>query len=113
MFEGGCVIPFFGGDCEDTALGLWKQGLSVSSFCRFTVNIDNIRTKRAELFYRHLRITSSCDSSCPLGTEAHSVLGSMPEEAIRDTRPPFEITEPQLPVEAERLFLSRFKELSA
>jgi hypothetical protein len=37
----------------------------------------------------------------------------MPEEAIRDTRPPFEITEPQLPVEAERLFLSRFKELTA
>ena len=48
-----------------------------------------------------------------LWIEAHSLLGSMPEEAIRDTRPPFEITEPLLPVEAERLFLSRFKELTA
>jgi hypothetical protein len=37
----------------------------------------------------------------------------MPEETVRDTRPPFEITEPLLPVEAERLFLSRFNELSA
>ena len=48
-----------------------------------------------------------------LWIEAHSLLGSMSVEAIRDSRPPFEITEPLLPVEAERLFLSRFKELSA
>jgi uncharacterized protein len=48
-----------------------------------------------------------------LWIEAHSLLGSMPVEAIRDTRPPFEITDPLLPVEAERLFLSRFKELTA
>ena len=47
-----------------------------------------------------------------LWIEAHSLLGSMPEEAVRDTRPPFEITEPLLPGEAERLFLSRFKKLS-
>jgi hypothetical protein len=37
----------------------------------------------------------------------------MPVEAIRDRRPPFEITDPLLPVEAERLFLSRFNELTA
>jgi uncharacterized protein len=43
-----------------------------------------------------------------LWIEAHSLLGSMPEEVIRDTRPPFEITDPLLPVEAERLFLGRF-----
>jgi hypothetical protein len=48
-----------------------------------------------------------------LWIEAHSLLGSMPVEVIRDTRPPFEITEPLLPVEAERLFLARFKELTA
>jgi hypothetical protein len=48
-----------------------------------------------------------------LWIEAHSLLGSMPVEVIRDTRPPFEITDPLLPVEAERLFLSRFRELSA
>src|ERR1017187_3689810 len=48
-----------------------------------------------------------------LWIEAHSLLGSMPVEAVRDTRPPFEITNPLLPVEAERLFLARFKELSA
>jgi hypothetical protein len=48
-----------------------------------------------------------------LWIEAHSLLGSMPVEVIRDTRPPFEITDPLLPVEAERLFLTRFKELSA
>jgi hypothetical protein len=48
-----------------------------------------------------------------LGIEARSLLGSMLVEAIRDTRPPFEITDPLLPVEAERLFLARFKELSA
>ena len=48
-----------------------------------------------------------------LWIEAHSLLGSMSEEAIRDTRPPFEITDPLLPVEAERLFLARLKELSA
>ena len=46
-----------------------------------------------------------------LWIEAHSLLGSMPFEAVRDTRPPFEITRPLLPVDAERLFLSRFKEL--
>ena len=48
-----------------------------------------------------------------LWIEAHSLLGSMPEEVVRDTRPPFEITDPLLPVEAERLFLSRFRELAA
>ena len=48
-----------------------------------------------------------------LWIEAHSLLCSMPVEAVRDTRPPFEITDPLLPVEAERLFLARFKELSA
>ena len=48
-----------------------------------------------------------------LWIEAHSLLGSIPEEAIRETRAPFEITDPLLPVEAERLFLSRFKELTA
>ena len=48
-----------------------------------------------------------------LWIEAHSLLGSMPVEVIRNTRPPFEITEPLLPVEAERRFLARFKELSA
>ena len=48
-----------------------------------------------------------------LWIEAHSLLGSMPVEAVRDTRPPFEITNPLLPVEAERLFLRRFKELIA
>src|ERR1019366_3376471 len=48
-----------------------------------------------------------------LWIEAHSLLCSMPFEAVRDTRPPFEITEPLLPVEAERLFLARLKELSA
>jgi len=48
-----------------------------------------------------------------LWIEVHSLLGSMPFEAVRDTRPPFEITDPLLPVEAERLFLARFKELTA
>src|ERR1035438_4728072 len=48
-----------------------------------------------------------------LWIEAHSLLGSIPDEAIRETRAPFEITDPLLPVEAERLFLSRFKELTA
>jgi hypothetical protein len=48
-----------------------------------------------------------------LWIEAHSLLGSLPLEAIRGTRPPFEITEPLPPVEAERLFLRRFKEVSA
>src|ERR1022692_4949240 len=48
-----------------------------------------------------------------LWIEAHSLLGSMPVEAVRSTRPPFEITDPLLPVEAERLFLNRFKELTA
>jgi hypothetical protein len=47
-----------------------------------------------------------------LWIEARSLLGSMPVEVIRDTRPPFEITDPLLPVEAERLFLGRFKEFS-
>ena len=47
-----------------------------------------------------------------LWIEAHSLLGSMPVETIRDTRPPFEITDPLLPVEAERLFLGRFNELT-
>jgi hypothetical protein len=48
-----------------------------------------------------------------LWIEAHSLLGSMPVEVIRGTHPPFEITDPLLPVEAERLFLARFKELAA
>jgi hypothetical protein len=48
-----------------------------------------------------------------LWIETHSLLGSMPVEVIRATRPPFEITDPLLPVEAERLFLARLKELSA
>ena len=48
-----------------------------------------------------------------LWTEAHSLLDSAAVEVVRDTRPPFEITDPLLPVEAERLFLSRFKELTA
>jgi hypothetical protein len=48
-----------------------------------------------------------------LGIEAHSLLGSMAVEVIRDMRPPFEIADPLPPVEAERLFLSRFKELTA
>jgi hypothetical protein len=48
-----------------------------------------------------------------LWIEVHSLLGSMPFEAVRETRPPFEITEPLLPVKAEWLFLNRFKELSA
>ena len=47
-----------------------------------------------------------------LRIEAQSLLGSMAVEIIRDTRPPFEITDPFLPVEAERLFLARFKELT-
>jgi hypothetical protein len=47
-----------------------------------------------------------------LWIEAHSLLGSMPVGVIRDERPPFEITDPLLPVEAERLFLSRFWELT-
>src|ERR1035437_9925269 len=48
-----------------------------------------------------------------LWIEAHSLLGSMAVEVIRDTRPPFEITDSLLPVEAERLFLARFKGLTA
>jgi len=44
-----------------------------------------------------------------LWIEAQSLLGSMPVEAIWDKRPPFEIMEPLLPAEAERLFLSRFR----
>ena len=47
-----------------------------------------------------------------LWIEAHS-LGAIEEEAIRETRAPFEITAPLLPAEAERLFLDRFKELTA
>lgn len=47
-----------------------------------------------------------------LWVEAHSLLGSIEEEAIRETRAPFEITDPLLPAEAERLFLSRFNELN-
>src|ERR1035441_8982389 len=48
-----------------------------------------------------------------LWIEAHSLLVSAAVEVIRDTRPPFEITNPLPPVEAERLFLRRFKELTA
>ena len=48
-----------------------------------------------------------------LWIEAHSLLDSAVVEVIRDMRPPFEITDPLLPVEAERLFLNRFKELTA
>ena len=47
-----------------------------------------------------------------LWIEAHSLLGSMPDEAILKARTPFEITKPLAPIEAERLFLERFKELS-
>jgi len=46
-----------------------------------------------------------------LSIEAHSLLGFHPEEAIRESRVPFEIMDPLLPVEAERLFLNRLKEL--
>jgi hypothetical protein len=42
-----------------------------------------------------------------LWIDAHSLLGSMAVEVSRSTRPPFEITDPLPPVEAERLFLSR------
>jgi hypothetical protein len=45
-----------------------------------------------------------------LWIEAHSLLGSIPDEAIRETRAPFEITDPLLPAERERVFLERFKE---
>ena len=48
-----------------------------------------------------------------LWLEAHSLLGSMSVEVIRSTRPLFEGTDPLLPVEAEQLFLARFRELSA
>jgi hypothetical protein len=48
-----------------------------------------------------------------LWIEAHSLLDSAAVEVIRDMRPPFEITDPLPPVEAERLFLRRFKELTA
>ena len=47
-----------------------------------------------------------------LWIEAHSLLGSIPDEAIRETRTPFEIAEPLLPAKAERLFLRRFAELT-
>ena len=49
-----------------------------------------------------------------LWVEAHSLLGSIPDEAIRDIRipPEMEIVSPLLPAEAERLFLDRFKELT-
>ena len=57
------------------------------------------------------RVTAADDTM--LWIEAHSLLGSMPVKAVRSTRPPFEITAPLLPVEAERLFLSRFKKLTA
>ena len=60
---------------------------------------------------RPASMTESDDTM--LWIEAQSLLGSMPVEAIWDKRPPFEIMEPLLPVEAERLFLSRFKGLSA
>jgi hypothetical protein len=48
-----------------------------------------------------------------LWIEAHSLLNSAVVEVIRDKRLPFEIADPLPPVEAERLFLSRFKELTA
>ena len=49
-----------------------------------------------------------------LWIEAHSLLGSIEEDVIRDTPipPEMEIISPLLPVEAERLFLDRFKELT-
>jgi hypothetical protein len=47
-----------------------------------------------------------------LGIEAHSLLDSAAVEVIRDKRLPFEIRDPLLPVEAERLFLRRFKVLT-
>jgi len=46
-----------------------------------------------------------------LWIEAHSLLGSLPEGTIRERSIPFEIIDPLLPAEAERLFLSRFEEL--
>ncbi len=48
-----------------------------------------------------------------LWIEIHSLLGSMPDEAVRDVRPPFEVLKPLLPAEAERLFLQRFADLTA
>src|ERR1035441_3905993 len=48
-----------------------------------------------------------------LWIEAHSLLGSIPDEAICERRAPFEIRDPLLPIEAEHLFLRRFKELMA
>jgi hypothetical protein len=49
-----------------------------------------------------------------LGIEARSLLDSaaVEVEVIRDVRHPFEIADPLLPVEAEWLFLRRFKELT-
>jgi hypothetical protein len=50
-----------------------------------------------------------------LWIEAHSLLGSIEEKAIRDIPIPLEmeIVSPLLPAEAEQLFLDRFKELNA
>jgi hypothetical protein len=50
-----------------------------------------------------------------LWIEAHSMLSSIEEEAIRDIPIPLEmeIVSPLLPAEAERLFLDRFNELTA
>jgi hypothetical protein len=48
-----------------------------------------------------------------LWIEARSLLDSAAVEVTWYERPPFEITDPLPPVEAERLFLVRFKELSA
>ena len=50
-----------------------------------------------------------------LWIEAHSLLGSIEEDMIRDIPLPLEmeIVSPLLPAEAEQLFLDRFKELNA
>jgi hypothetical protein len=61
--------------------------------------------------YQPASVTEADDTM--LWIEARSLLGSAAVEVVRDERPPFEITDPLPPVEAERLFLSRYKELTA
>lgn len=47
-----------------------------------------------------------------LWVESHSLLGSIPEEAIQKIRPPFEILDTLRPPQAEDSFLERFKALT-